>query len=166
MKDLIKEFEQYLEVDEDNIDREIARMPSLFFTVSDHYVDACKKRDKLRNKREVIAARMTNDIRSDYTDDKIKFTETSLQQKVIASAKYTRAHREYLIAKYEAERWDALRQAMLQKSFALKSTVDLLVNKAYQDSSVKLDTSDARGVRGDQARKRLRDKRRGKERNV
>ena len=139
------DFEKQLEVDRDRLDEELSNFPSIFYTVTDHYLEARKHVKRLEARLDRTSASLSSALRSAALQDEgKKAPETQLKQEVSLHPKYKKMKSKLSDAVYIQDRWSALKDAFIQKSFALKGLVSLVQSEQYQVDSAKT-TSPRRG---------------------
>ena len=131
-------YEKSLEIDKENLDEQLSDFPGSFYTVSDHYLSALKARKRKHTRLDLEFAALASAIRSAALQGEGKITEAQIKQEVLMHPRYRRLNARLADAVYIQDRWSALKEAYIQKSFALKGLVSLAVHEGYQsDSSTK-----------------------------
>ncbi len=134
-KKQLKFYERSLEINKDNLDEELSNFPGIFYTISDHYLSALKHRKRLQARLDIEFAALASAIRSAALETEGKITETQIKQEVPLHPKYRKLNARLADAVYIQDRWSALKEAYVQKSFALKGLVSLAVHEQYQSDS-------------------------------
>lgn len=132
----INEFRAYLSIDKSSLDDEVIRQPSLFFEVSEAYVEAAAERDYAKEDLANIDAVLDSSIRKKLSDKKP--TEGAVKGLVQCSEEHSKAMRVYLEAKQLADKFAVLKDAFQQRSYMLRDLVSLHTSNYFQDSSVKI----------------------------
>lgn len=142
MIDQLEFYQARLKIDKDNLDEEVANFPSSFFTVSDFYVDADRiaKRLEVRLHREMAALSHVFREAAEEEHGKRGYTETQIKQEVQLHPRYRKLAAKHRQAVYVKERWQVLKEAMVQKSFSLKGLVSLSMHEHFQNSTATLDS--------------------------
>lgn len=128
----IKFYEASLRIDKDNLDEEIANFPGLFWNVSDFYLDALKNSKRREERLNRVFASLASAMRLVVLEEHGKITETQIKQEVLLHPKYRKMQAGTIQAKFILDRWSALKDAFVQKSFSLKGLVSLAVSEQYQ----------------------------------
>lgn len=136
MKQLIF-YERQLSIDKEDLDNEVANFPSLFYTVTDHYLDALKNSKRLQSRVDRKFAELASAIRSSAHASEQKITEAQIKQEVLIHPTYRKLKAKHSDAVYIQDRWAALKEAFVQKSFSLKGLVSLAIHEQYQSDSAK-----------------------------
>ena len=146
-------YQKSLSINRENLDEDLANFPSLFYTVSDHYLEAVKHTKRLQQRLDIQFAAIASGLRSAAQREIGKkgvkpYTETQIKQEVLLHPKYRKARAKHSDAVYIQDRWSALKDAFIQKSFSLKGLVSLAVSENYQsESAIKPDRDSRRGRR-------------------
>lgn len=133
-KKQLRFYEKSLEINKENLDEELSGFPGIFYTVTDHYLSAMKHRKRLQARLDVEFAALASAIRSAHLQEG-KITETQIKQEIPLHPKYRKLNARLADAVYIQDRWSALKEAYIQKSFALKGLVSLAVHEQYQSDS-------------------------------
>lgn len=134
MKNNMRFYESSLRIDKDNLDEEVANFPGLFWTISDFYLDALKDSKRRQERLDRLFASLKSIMRSVANEEQGSrgVTETQLKEEVLLHPKYRKMKARLLDAQYVLDRWSALKDAYVQKSFSLKGLVSLAVSEQYQ----------------------------------
>ena len=82
-------YEKQLSIDKEDLDNEIANFPSLFYTISDHYLEALKSSKRLQSRLDRKFAELAGAIRSAaLVEEKYKITESQIKQEVLIHPSY------------------------------------------------------------------------------
>lgn len=128
-------FQAKLRINKENLDEELAEFPNMFYTVSDHYLEAHRRVKRLQERMDRKFATLAAALRSAAHDEGIKTTETQLKQEVLIHPDYRKMKARLADAVYIQDRWAALKDAMVQKSFSIKGLVTLANDEKYQSDS-------------------------------
>jgi len=130
----MQHLEAGLRINKENLDEEVANLPSVFYTVSDHYLEALKHSKRLQERLDRTFARLASAMRSAAQAEggARAITETQLKQEVLIHPKYRKLKAKLVSAQYVQDRWSALKDGYIQKSFSLKGLVSLAVSEQYQ----------------------------------
>lgn len=128
-------FQTRLKIDKDNLDDELADFPSMFFSVSDYYVDADRYAKRLAQRLDREKASITSALRDAAAEENEKKTETQLKQEVSLHPKIVKLSGRLRQAEKVAKKWDVLKESFVQKSFSLKGLVSLSMHENFQSST-------------------------------
>lgn len=131
----LKHFQSQLRIDRETLDEELANFPGLYYTISDHYLEASKRKKRLEERLERKFAEIASAIRHAAHDTNTKMTEAAIKQEVLIHPKYRKLRARLQDAVYIRDRWAILKDAHLQKSFSLKSLVGLKISERHQRDS-------------------------------
>lgn len=134
-KDPLLHFQAKLRINKEDLDEELSEFPSLFYTVSDHYLETHRRVKRLQERLDRKLATLAAALRIAAHDEGIKTTETQLKQEVLIHPDYRKMKARLADAVYIQDRWAALKDAMVQKSFSIKGLVTLANNENYQSDS-------------------------------
>lgn len=134
MNERMKHLEAGLRINKDNLDEEVANLPSVFYTVSDYYLEALKKSKRLQERMDRTQASLASALRSAAHEEHGArgYTETQIKQEVLIHPKYRKLKAKHTDSIYIQDRWQVLKEAYIQKSFSLKGLVSLAVSEQYQ----------------------------------
>jgi len=110
------ELAELVKIDRDDLDEMFVTQPMLLAEVGDQHAMAMSRRDRSDRKADEIFAML--DMRFRKGPDKL--SETQIKMRITVHAEYKEAFDEYLRMKREADRWQALRDAMGDRSYMLK----------------------------------------------
>ena len=146
-----------LRIDRDSLDEELIHQPSLFYEVGEAYARAVSVRDDLKERLSQTDARLNLELREDREG---KFTEAMVMSEIQGNREHKEAVRSYLVAKEEAERLLALKEAFSQRAYILKDLCGLYVAGYFGDVSVcGRSATEMRERQGEEGRERMRLKR-------
>ncbi len=134
MNKIMQNLEAGLRINKSNLDEEVANLPSVFYTVSDHYLSALKHSKRLQQRLDRTFAKLASALRSAAQEEggARAITETQIKQEVLMHPMYRKQKARLTSAQYVQDRWAALKDAYIQKSFSLKGLVSLAVSEQYQ----------------------------------
>lgn len=144
MKDALEYYQARLKISKEKLDEELANFPSMFYAVSDYYVDADRSAKRLAQRLEREKASISSALRSTADEEGEKKTETQLKQEVSLHPKVVKLQSRLRQAEKMAKRWDVLKESYVQKSFSLKGLVSLAMHENYQSETAKVKDSQHR----------------------
>lgn len=133
----IDEFQKYLIIDKNSLDEELEKQPILLFEICRATSEAISLRDSEKQRLEVIDASINEDLRQEAFRTNTKITEAKLAAAVLLDHRHTQTYADYSEARKEADLWIALKEAFIQKGFALRELVELYLSGYFATSSVK-----------------------------
>ena len=128
-------FQAKLRINKEDLDEELSEFPSMFYTVSDHYLEAHRRVKRLQERMDRRFATLASALRGAAHDAGVHTTETQLKQEVLIHPDYRKIKARLSDAVYVQDRWAALKDAMVQKSFSIKGLVTLANDEKYQSDS-------------------------------
>jgi len=131
---MLEYYQARLKVDKDNLDEELSNFPSMFFGVSDYFVDADRQARRLAQRVERERVGIISAMRDVAVEEEMKFTETQLKQDATLHPKLQKLQARLRQAEKIARKWEVLKESYVQKSFSLKGLVSLAVHENYQTS--------------------------------
>lgn len=131
----IEEFRQYLTIDKLALDDEVVRQPSLFYEVSEAYVEAVAVRDDCKEALASVDAELDSSVRKALGDSKA--TEGNIKSQIQSHKKHKTAFDQYITAKEEADKLQALKEAFQQRSYMLRDLVSLYSANYFEEGSLK-----------------------------
>lgn len=134
MNKIMRNLEAGLRINKENLDEEVANLPSVFYTVSDHYLEALKHSKRLQARVDRTFAKLASAMRSAaHAEGGARaITETQIKQEILLHPIYRKLKAKVTSAQYVQDRWSVLKDAYIQKSFSLKGLVSLAVSEQYQ----------------------------------
>lgn len=131
---IMRNLEAGLRINKENLDVEVADLPAIFFTVSDHYLEALKQSKRFQQRLDRTQASLASALRSAANAEggSRAITETQIKQEVLLHPRYRKLKAKHSDAQYIQDRWSVLKDAYIQKSFSLKGLVSLAVSEQYQ----------------------------------
>jgi len=140
------------------LDKNIVEHAELFRRVGEECVAAVDARDAAKARLAEVDAVVGLDLRASMAENGQKVTEGNLASMILTSVEHVEAADAWLQAKYAADMWGTLRESYLQRSYMIRSLVDLYTAGYFSE----IDTRSAADVvaeRGRQARKEQREAR-------
>jgi len=117
-------FKKQLEIDENDLNRELTKQPGLYSRWGILAVEAKSYRDKLEEVLKVADAKIEDEIRTkaEKENRKYKITGGEILSKLLQDPRHTKAMADYLKAKKEADiLWVGAREAFAQRKDCLIS---------------------------------------------
>ena len=133
---LIDELRNYLEIDKHSLDDEIVKQPSLFFRVSEAFVEAVAERDACKEELASVDAELDGEVRHKLEVAGDKITEAIVKNEIQTHKKHGPAFDTYILAKTKADMLLALKEAFQQRGYMLRDMCSLYVASYYEQSSV------------------------------
>lgn len=130
----IQEARESLKIDRDDLDTELTLQPGLFADVSKEWAMSMSRRDKLKDEVATTRARLYIDFRKKKADEKP--TETLLASYIEIEPEYAEVRNRYLDACAETDEWSSIKEAFMQRSYAIKDLVVLFQASYFSPSSV------------------------------
>lgn len=155
--ELLEEYRRHLEIDRNNLDEEVARLPSLYFTVSDHASQALASKDFLQHQFDSLEAALSEKYRREGERSAEKYTETRIKNKMQTDRKREKLAAKLRRASNSVRLWRALEQAFSQKSSSLRYLVEMHLKEVMQNAHIAkvVGSEAASAARTDQYRKRI-----------
>lgn len=128
----LEEARELLLIDKNELDTVCIQHPPIFFDISDQAALATATRDQAKEEMERVWAKEAQKVRAGAE----KVTEKIVEERVTNSVEYTEAKDAFLEAKYEADRWSAVKDAFMQRAGMIRSLCDLFVTGHYNVTTV------------------------------
>lgn len=154
----IKEFQDYLKIDQGALDREIVQQPSLFFRVSEEYAKAQGHRDYLKEMLARVDAEVAHECRAKIEKDGERATDAKVSAAVLLHKDHVKAFKGYNNAKENVDMLSALKDAFVQRGYMLRELCSLYVSNYFEKDAVAA-KGDAKDVVYKKQRQRLSEKR-------
>lgn len=151
----IEEFRKTLELDKHSLDEELVQQPSLYFRISEAYVELAAIRDTKKEALETVDAKLDAGFR--ISNDKL--TEPKIKNMIQAHTDHQEAFIAYNEAKKAADLMAGLKEAFHIRGYMLRDLVSLYSTGYYQADSVK-DTASTRELTYNSTREKLAERRR------
>ncbi len=129
----------------------------VFEHVTEALAKAIDRRDTLKDSLNVVMAKEIKNLRAYYADKGEKVTEARLEQEAILTSNYREAFRKYMEAKEEADIWQGVKEAFMQRGRALKDVCKMQLD--IYSSQITVKTNDIEEVSYALAKKGMNDKR-------
>ncbi len=136
----LKQFRRRLMIDKFGLDTEVQQQPVRFFDVAEQCSEAAAIRDKAKKELADAESEAAGRIRKIYREDK-KLTESRVKELIRTDKKYIRTYTEFLHAKREADRWDNLKEAYIQRASMLRHLVGLYLSNYYTADAISGDSN-------------------------
>ncbi len=124
-KELLERFDKLLDIDRNNLDKEILEQPRLFFEVIKLYTQATKERHEAKKALERLEAKLCQAVRMKAIEQGTKITESFVKERVELDTDYQKLNQEFLEAQHEMELLEGLKESFAQRQYSLKSYIDL-----------------------------------------
>src|SRR5258707_13843885 len=106
---LIENLRNYLEIDKHSLDDELVKQPSLFFDVSDAYVEAVAECDSCKEELATVDAELDGAVRLRLEHGDKKVTEAAVKHAIQTDEKHGAAFDTFILAKVRADKLKALK---------------------------------------------------------
>ncbi len=131
---MIDDLKQYLQVDKHALDEELVRQPSLFYRISELYVEAVAVRDSQKEKLAVIDAEIEQEIRRKLGN---KCTEGKVKGILLLDEDHHQAAEMYLDAKRKADQLQALKEAFHMRGYMLRDLAQLFISNYFTSDAMR-----------------------------
>ena len=131
----MSEYKGDLKIDKYSLDEELVNQPSLFMKWAEEYVFALERRDKAKEKLDIVKAEIDADIRNnpkDYGFDG-KVTEAGISACIIQQEGYSKVNSELIEANKEVNIYAAAKEAMGHKKSSLAKLVELYLTDYWSE---------------------------------
>lgn len=156
--EMLDSFEHLLRINRNNLDTEIETQPDLFFRASEIAAAAASYRDRAKYDLSIIEASSSQLIRS--TDaDKGRVTEGAVKEKITLDGDVRAAGMKFLSWKKAADEWDAMKDAIEQRSRMLRDLANLYAAGYFTITSGGKAQDVNREARAEEARQKMHEKR-------
>lgn len=132
MAELIDEYRAKEHIDVNNLGDELAHQAEIFDSVADQYAKAIANRDEAEAELKRVYAALAKDVRAGF--DKISDAKTDTE--ILVRVEYVDAQQKAIDAKYQANRWFAVKESFNQRASMLSKLVDLLKISYLNPSSI------------------------------
>jgi hypothetical protein len=131
----IDRYHSLLRIDKDDLDRACEEQPESFYHVADGHAQAIAKRDTIKLELEELEAKLWKIVLEEALDhSEKKPTDTTIKSEIARDQKVQNLQRKILDAKLEVDRWAALKDAFVQRSFMLREMVPLYLSRLQSPS--------------------------------
>ena len=124
------DFEKYLEIDRDSLDKEWLNQASIYMKWAKLSAKADEIYLEKKEKLELIYAKIDQEVRE---NTEIKLTETLVKNMVISDRRYIEFSEEVRKSGYEKSVLDKALKAMEQRKTALENLVKLWIGSYYSE---------------------------------
>jgi hypothetical protein len=138
-----------LRIDEDDLDRCLVAQPEYFYQAAIAATAANAARDMLELELKELTAELDQDIREELGRLEARFTEAGITNKLRTLPRIKEKQRACLAARREADDAQALKEAFIQRSYALKDLTAIQLSRLNNLGIERGATSARRNV-GDQ----------------
>lgn len=131
--DKLRELESALAIDQHALDEALMTQPDAFYRVSREYVMLVAERDQAKQmlaEEEAAAARRVRKLVE-------KITVKELEEEVQLDKKVKAARATFAELAFQASQFGALKEAFMQRSYALKDLVELHLANYFADNAEK-----------------------------
>lgn len=164
-EELLKELQEGLQIDKNGLDEELRHQPELFHKVADRHAILVSLRDAAKQEIKVVEAEVDRKIRKDLESRDQKVTEKEIESLKVQHPQVLKANDEYLDLSQKVGRWQALKEAFIQRNYVLEPMVRLFLASYYGEVTVSRNGDKMKDKRADRAREEMSEGRRnyGKE---
>jgi len=139
-KDLVEELTPYLRIDKYGLDDAISGQPNLLYQISEAVAEAMAERDASKEELARIDAELDVEVRAkmekEKRDPKAKITEAMVTSRIMMNRRHEEAFDTFMLAKRDADKLLALKEAFQQRGYMLRELASLYVASYYEQSSV------------------------------
>lgn len=132
-------------IDRNALDEEAIVQPNNFYHASEGHVAAKSRRDKKQHDLEVTIAELDKDVRDAMISEREKVTEAQVKAQITRERDYHAAQKAVLEASFEADKWDALKNAYRQRADMLKGLIQLFQAGYFGEVTGSAERREARG---------------------
>lgn len=154
------DLELGLQIDQDALDECIQTHSDLFQRVQKACILAESRRDLAKEQLELEEASADERIRSLAYQHDEKITEREVRSQIVLDGKVRAARNKLLQLSREANEWSALKESYRQRSYMLRSMVDLYAAGYWGDSMPERSSEVLKTARANMAKKQMNDMRR------
>ena len=133
----LAEFEALLKIDKNDLDTEVERQATLYYSVGSEAARLRSVVDTAKDALDRVTASLDVEIREEALREGDKVTEGSIRSRVALDSTYQAATTKYLTAKGQLDQATALQEAFRQRTYMLRDLVELYVSGYFTDASVK-----------------------------
>lgn len=119
----LAEGEKALGIDPDDLDNSLMEHADIYYHIADAAVLAAARRDQCKTRLEIATAELDDQLRKAAQAKEEKITEALLEKRLRLQPRIQELTQEHLDLKVEADRWTALKDAFVQRSFMLRELV-------------------------------------------
>lgn len=132
----IEELKGLLQIDKNNLDEAVQRQPVLYYMVAQKHALALSQRDEAYDRIKTVDAELSLDLREDFGEKGIKFTEGTIQAAILDHPDHKAAVKDHNHLKYVCDELLALKESYSQRSYMLRELVELYVSGYYGSDNV------------------------------
>lgn len=125
---LPKVTEKDLAIDKYALDEMLVAQPELYWRVSEQCIHWLAQRDRNKDTLATVQAKVATEYRADCLEGGVKTTEGIVAEHVIQDAEVQEAMLAYQESKTEYERANSLKEAFMQRGYALKELAGLMTS--------------------------------------
>jgi hypothetical protein len=107
-------------IDDDDLDGCFVEQPEYFFQAAEAFTIANSGVDTLKLELKELTAELDQEIRRFAVETGEKLSETLISNRILLTPRIKQLNRKLLEAKRVADDWDSLKEAFIQRSYALK----------------------------------------------
>lgn len=137
----LESLEQGLRIDENALEEALQQQADLFYRVSKNLALLISQRDAAKQEREYTEAKADSYLRDDARNSDDKITEKEIESRKKLDTSVIKVSDKYLRLAAEVKQWEALKEAYLQRGYALKELVVLFVRGYYGETEGRVDGS-------------------------
>lgn len=139
-RSLLEQLADGVVIDKHELDTCWVEQPDIFWRVCDQLAKANNARDKAKAHRDRVIVEVGAELREAEERrvakaGKGRVSETALAREIELDDRVVEARSEYQRLVYQAERWQGLKEAYQQRSYALKDLSALHIANYYQTNS-------------------------------
>lgn len=163
-RDLLRELETGLQIDEHGLEEANQQQPDLLYRVSKHLEMLISLRDESKQNFEYVEAMVDIDLRERFlTDDRDsekgekrgRVTDKVIEAHKKVDARVRNAETEMLRLSFAVGQFKALKEAFIQRSYALKEMVGLYLANYYSDVNIDKQQGAVKDRRAEEARRAM-----------
>lgn len=132
-------------IDRDDLDSELVKQPGVFQLVNEQWAKAVSHHAKAKDDFKASEAETYTRLLAKRSDAGEKTTQDAMKHAVTLDKRYRRSQANLRAAQEELNRWQTLREAWQQRSYALKDLAALFISSYYTTDS---STAGSRGQVG------------------
>lgn len=139
----IEKIATQLDIDKENLDEGIARLPALYFYYGEKWAHAIQLRDAAKVHADEVYAIREKAIRLRLSKSEEKVTEAMVKSEVERDERYREAFNEYLECKRRADTLTIVKEAFEQKASMMKALVSYISTQNYNTGSIAMPVDDS-----------------------
>lgn len=145
------ELRSNLRIDDDDLDQCLVEQPGYFFNAAEALSMANSEREAKKLELKEVIAELDQDIRRQALENEEKLSENSIANRLTTLPRIKALQRELLALAKTAEDYAALKDAYIQRSYALKDLVSIQLAR-FNNLNVERGSVGARNNVADRAR--------------